>query len=36
MKWFRLFPNVTWLRGDAEAQANVDAVLARWRRAGAV
>ncbi|HYO09966.1 MAG TPA: tRNA (adenosine(37)-N6)-dimethylallyltransferase MiaA [Tepidisphaeraceae bacterium] len=30
IKWFRRFPDVTWLRGDADPEANAGAVLERW------
>ena len=33
-KWFRRFPNVTWLPGDRPVDANADAVAAMWQAAG--
>lgn len=32
MKWFRRFPNVTWLRGDESTEALRAQVLSLWRR----
>lgn len=31
LKWFRRFPDVTWLRGDAPAEANAEAVARLWQ-----
>ena len=30
LKWFRRFPDVTWLRGDAPLEENIESVLRRW------
>jgi len=30
MKWFRRFPNVTWLEGDRAVEENVEAALKAW------
>ena len=31
MKWFKRFPNVTWLRGDAPLEENLEQVMTLWR-----
>jgi tRNA dimethylallyltransferase len=32
MKWFRRWPQVTWLKGEGEMSQKVDEVLALWER----
>jgi tRNA dimethylallyltransferase len=32
MKWFKRFPNVEWLRGDAPVEENVERIVRRWIR----